>query len=273
MKNLKTIAITGEFTNGKSTLINCLLHQFISKSGDNGLATTKSYTIYSYSENKEYMRIHFRDGQIEDRVCDFNLNADAFLQSDIEFLNVFLKKPILRGLTLIDTPGFGAEIIDDQKAYESLTKADCVIYIIPFSGLSSYDLSRISKIVLDYRLPCLVVMNCKSVVSSLSVQALKDCRKSVESTLSHLPLLSLCNHTVHLCHLGHYMYKSDFLTQLPQSIQERLRALMGVFGKNITAETSGFMELRDLLSNVMYFSRDRFHLEAECLLSSFFNRI
>ena len=55
--NKINVGILGEFQNGKSTFVNCLLDDMVAKTGGYGLSVTSTSTMYEYGsvQNVSYL--------------------------------------------------------------------------------------------------------------------------------------------------------------------------------------------------------------------------
>lgn len=126
-KKVPQTVVAGEFQNGKSTLINCLLDDKYAPTG-NGLRTTGCCSYFRYGE-AEVAKLIRRTGEeiILDRredVFDSNFSCD---QSD--YLEITCWKPLLERAVLVDTPGFGVDCGDDRTAEEAVEKSDTVLFL------------------------------------------------------------------------------------------------------------------------------------------------
>ena len=119
--------VAGEFQNGKSTLINCLLDDKYAPTG-NGLRTTGCCSYFRYGE-AEIAKLIRRTGEeiILDRREDIFDSAFTCKQSD--YLEITCWKPLLERAVLVDTPGFGVDYGDDMIAAEAIEKSDIVLFL------------------------------------------------------------------------------------------------------------------------------------------------
>ena len=127
------IAVVGEFSAGKSTLINALL-------GVDLLPTllkptTARITYISYSENPK-INLIMKNGEKKKHSFDVTflkslIAENASLVSEIEYIEVFLDNQLLKNsIRIIDTPG--TNDTDEQRVavtYGLLPEADAVIYV------------------------------------------------------------------------------------------------------------------------------------------------
>lgn len=116
-----TITITGRFQQGKSTLLNCLLEKKYVKTGD-GCVTTRCCSYFRFGTPESFRLI--RNGQVQ---MLEDLNGD-FGQEDR--LEITCDHPLLRYVTLIDTPGFDARREDDETARSAIQDADAVLLML-----------------------------------------------------------------------------------------------------------------------------------------------
>lgn len=113
---LPKITIAGEFQNGKSTLVNCLLGAKYAPTG-HGCRTTSCCTYFFYGETNTAPR------QIYGATPSEN------------YLEVTCNRPILKDAILIDTPGFDANNDDDEAAKDAIRKSDIIIFVHGFGQL------------------------------------------------------------------------------------------------------------------------------------------
>lgn len=127
------IAFVGEFTAGKSSILNALLGQDLLPT--NLLPTTARITYISYSE-KQGIKITFKDGSYKHVEFDIQYlkllaakNPD--LVENIDKIEIFLDNPLLKdNIRLIDTPGTNdTDINRVEITYNLLPRVDAVIYV------------------------------------------------------------------------------------------------------------------------------------------------
>ena len=130
------VLLAGQYQNGKSTLINCLLGGAYAIEGD-GCHTTAYRTVYSYYEGAaKYYKVN-ANGKRE-------LLKDGLAQTirhdgrDIYF-EAHVPSSVLKTMTLIDAPGWGAEDADDKQAELSIEDVAYVVYLAQAKQLSQED--------------------------------------------------------------------------------------------------------------------------------------
>lgn len=129
--SLPSIAIAGRFQVGKSTLLNCLLQKKYSKTG-NGCATTRRclYFRYGISLFPRFRRIRK------------------------------IRHPLLRKVTLIDTPGFGVDEVHDKTAGQAIRQSDAVLLVLAEKTLHEQD-RAILELCRKHGKQVIALFNCK----------------------------------------------------------------------------------------------------------------
>lgn len=153
-----TLAIVGQYQNGKSTLLNCLLGGCYSIQGG-GLATTRYIATYTFGEIPE-MRISSPNGFF----TTTDLSADSLSKAVGEFadgtrLSFSVFSPFLLNLTIMDSPGWGVKDRDNKSTEVALDGADGFIYVFTKTINEEIDLPFLKKIVATGK-PLFLVLNC-----------------------------------------------------------------------------------------------------------------
>jgi hypothetical protein len=110
------VAVVGRVNAGKSTFINALLGDDFALVGTT--ETTATVTSFSYGkpDPERPVRCHWRDGRVTEETPAFlaglqGSDPEALRRAEgIERLEYLLPNPLLRGVTLVDTPGLGAAV-------------------------------------------------------------------------------------------------------------------------------------------------------------------
>ena len=129
------IAFIGQYSAGKSYLINNLLERDLLPRGT--VETTPLLTYIRYG-TEELARLYYYDGHTEDialsevRQIIQSAAGDGRELAAVEYMEVFLTAEILRqGMVLIDTPGINTLIErHEQLLAQSLARASSIVYVM-----------------------------------------------------------------------------------------------------------------------------------------------
>ena len=151
------IGIVGEFQTGKSLLVNCILGHPFATVGKR-TATTHTIVKYMYSETEyiSFVESGILKKDTVENLTYFDCNAA------IEEIQVYLNNPLLRDITLIDMPGFGADTDDDEKALRTFRGLDYAILLgsniktIEPNHNSYKDIQALKK----FSVPYYFILNC-----------------------------------------------------------------------------------------------------------------
>jgi ribosome biogenesis GTPase A len=107
------VAVAGRVKAGKSTFVNALLGEDLAKVGTTETTATINYFTFGEPDAERPVRCHWRGGKVTDESREF---LDSLQGNDIEtlrradgvaYLEYFLPNPLLKQITLVDTPGTG----------------------------------------------------------------------------------------------------------------------------------------------------------------------
>jgi hypothetical protein len=113
------VAVVGRVKVGKSTFVNALLGQDLAKVGTTETTATINYFSYGDPDPERPVRCHWRGGKVTDESQAF---LDSLQGNDLETLRraegidrleYFVPNPLLKQITLVDTPGTGA-VVDEH---------------------------------------------------------------------------------------------------------------------------------------------------------------
>ncbi|MBO5026488.1 MAG: dynamin family protein [Bacteroidaceae bacterium] len=146
------LAIAGKVKAGKSSFLNVLIGEDLAKVGD--LETTATINRFCYGR-PEYpnrpVKVAWEDGTITFEGLDFMNSLQGHdtetlkKASQIDYLEYRIEHPLLRELTVVDTPGTGAVVSEHQDVTElyfnlrekhkiqtraCTSKADAVVYLM-----------------------------------------------------------------------------------------------------------------------------------------------
>lgn len=133
-QKLYFVAFVGQYSAGKSCLLNSLLKRRLLPEGTT--ETTPLLTYIRYGEREE-AKLHYVDGAIQ--ILDLEQVAQLAQQAEggrwdlarLEFLEVYLHENMLRsGMILLDTPGVNTLIQRHERLLESsLSMAASIVYV------------------------------------------------------------------------------------------------------------------------------------------------
>lgn len=179
-KNKPTLVILGQFQNGKSTLLNCLLGGEYAIQGE-GLATTNCIVRYTMGDMPEIRAV---SKNCRSTVIG-TLSKDGFLQClkgmpDGASVTITAYSPFLETLDVIDSPGWGAKDKDNSTAEEALKAGDVFVYVLT-KALDNLDIAFFKQIVKQNK-TLFVVLNCMNERKPNSSKA-KEVTKEIWSKL------------------------------------------------------------------------------------------
>lgn len=149
-----TISIFGDFQNGKSTLVNCILGQEIAAVGGKGLSVTKNNIRYTYGTNRRYS-IHKSDGSHYIPTHE----TDVLVLDSTDEIVLTISNKILQNWDLVDTPGFNANENESKAAEYMIRHSDFAILLIHNKGLSKVE-KEIAYKLSSQNVPFVVLINC-----------------------------------------------------------------------------------------------------------------
>lgn len=123
------VAITGQFSSGKSTFLNALLAKSILPTGITPVTSKVNYIRYG-EEFK--IRVRYKDGR--DEYHDINTIAHFTDQrehvEDIAYLVLYAPLNILKDVVFVDTPGLNSQAATDTQTTEKVLKeVDGIIWL------------------------------------------------------------------------------------------------------------------------------------------------
>jgi len=107
------VAVVGRVKVGKSTFVNALLGEDLAKVGTTETTATVNYFTYGNPDPERPVRCHWRGGKVTDESRAFldglqGNDLETLRRADgIDRLEYFLPNPLLKQITLVDTPGTG----------------------------------------------------------------------------------------------------------------------------------------------------------------------
>lgn len=115
------VAVVGRVKAGKSTFINALLGDEFATVGVEETTATINKFVYGTPDPARPVRCHWRDGRVTEVSAEFlaglqGNDEETLRRADgIAFLETLLPIPLLKDVTLVDTPGTGAVVDEHQN--------------------------------------------------------------------------------------------------------------------------------------------------------------
>lgn len=171
------LALTGQYQNGKSTLLNCLLGGFYAVEGG-GTVTTKYNAKYRFGDFFD-AKLVANNGTISSLppAGDMMSVDDTIRQhDDLSRLEISVYSPLLKMMDLLDSPGCGANPEDNRTADAALDQADFIIFVTQKTLDNESDLDFLSSLS-EKGKHFTVVLNCFGAQDPLSEQAQSVCQE------------------------------------------------------------------------------------------------
>jgi len=180
-----TVLLAGQYQNGKSTLINCLLGGKYAVEGEvDGLHTTAYRTVYAYSPDKvRYYKVAAGGRRV---LLKGGLSTTIDRKSGDVHFEAEIPSPMLKTMTLVDAPGWGAEDSDDKQAEQSLQNVDFVVYLAQARQLSKED-KNFLRLLKKKRTYFCIVLNARDRTDPQDVSLQNVC-SAISGTLKQIGL-------------------------------------------------------------------------------------
>lgn len=149
-QKLYFVAFIGQYSAGKSCLLNNLLDRQLLPEGT--METTSLLTYVRYGQREE-AKLHYLDGSIQilelDQVAELAQSKDGVRwdMETLDYLEIYLRENMLRsGMVLLDTPGVNTLIERHEHLLESsLAMAAAIVYVAGHSP-TRVDIERLTML-------------------------------------------------------------------------------------------------------------------------------
>lgn len=179
------LVLTGEYQNGKSTFLNCLLGGRYAVEGD-GLVTTKYNARYRFGNCTMVRGIPTQEESSQTSWQFFSTTDTLGEYEKNSTLEICVNSPILENMDLLDSPGCGANESDDSVAEKALRMADFVVFVVR-KTLNQKEINFINKLT-EAGKHYSIFLNCMNDVSPASEKAAALCQE-IHSKLRNENLL------------------------------------------------------------------------------------
>lgn len=217
------VGIVGGFQMGKSTLVNCLLDDKVAKTGGMGVAVTSIPTRYRFGEIQQVQ--YFSNG-IPVHTCRLHeFLKDGNIPKEIDEVVVFLWKPILKYIDIVDTPGFKANDKDTTTTNEAINKLDFVVVLLNNKGLDNLE-SEVFRHLHHIGKPFIIVMNCMNSGGTLwdpNSEANKPIAQEILNRVKAIGAnpIAIDGKSILICNLiWHWFASEHYLSDTIQQIQQ-----------------------------------------------------
>lgn len=135
------LAIAGQVSAGKSSLINALLGFDFAIVGSNETTAVLTYFKYGRKSPSQKVRCVYKNGSESYESTKFLLDAQGFstdssdIVNQIDYFEVFIDNPLLKDIIFVDTPGTGSAIREHEiKTREIIKIADAFLYLFGYTA-------------------------------------------------------------------------------------------------------------------------------------------
>jgi len=156
------VAVTGQFSSGKSTFLNALLSRQILPTGITPVTSKVNYIRYGETFR---MRVHYKDGRdAYERIEQIARFTDQRSEvEEIDYLTLYAPLEMLKEITFVDTPGLNSQDERDTSTTQKvLSEVDGIIWLslIDNAGKMS-EAQTLQKYLDQYQNKSLCVLNQK----------------------------------------------------------------------------------------------------------------
>ncbi len=156
------IAITGQFSSGKSTFLNALLSKKILPTGITPVTSKVNYIRYG---DEFKIKVRFLDGTEEYHGLDGLSRFTDQRKGDenIEYLTIYAPLPLLKDIVFVDTPGLNSQAkVDTKTTQKVLKQVDGIIWLTLIDNAGKMSEAEVLSSYLDsYANKSLCVLNQK----------------------------------------------------------------------------------------------------------------
>lgn len=171
VKEPMKVAITGQFSSGKSTFLNALLAKNILPTGITPVTSKVNYIRYG---DELKIRVKYKDGRDEyhdiQSISSFTDQRKA--ASDIDYLTLYSPLNMLKDIVFVDTPGLNSSSHSDTATtIKVLQEVDGIIWLTLIDNAGKMSETKIlQKYLKQYKNKSLCVLNQKDKFSAQDIE-------------------------------------------------------------------------------------------------------
>ena len=175
VKEPMRVAITGQFSSGKSTFLNALLSKNILPTGITPVTSKVNYIKYG---DELKIKIRYMDGREEfqsvEHIAKFTDQRGEV--EEIEYLTLYVPLALLREIEFVDTPGLNSQAITDTTTTQKVLKeVDGIIWLSLIDNAGKLSEAKVLEEYLnEYQNKSLCVLNQKDKFSKEQVVQTTD---------------------------------------------------------------------------------------------------
>ncbi len=164
------VAITGQFSSGKSTFLNALLSKNILPTGITPVTSKVNYIKYG---DELKIKINYKDGREEfqsvEHIAKFTDQRGEV--EEIEYLTLYVPLSLLKEIEFVDTPGLNSQAITDTTTTQKVLKeVDGIIWLSLIDNAGKLSEAKVLEEYLnEYQNKSLCVLNQKDKFSQSQV--------------------------------------------------------------------------------------------------------
>ena len=177
------IAISGQFSSGKSTFLNALLGDDVLPTGITPVTSKVSYITYGATLS---LSIHYNNGKKEDGdISALEHFIDQRISSEeIDFVTIYAPLELLKNITFIDTPGLNSQSsLDTETTTDILKSVDGIIWLTLIdNAMKRSEEKALEEFLQTFKEKSLCVLNQKD---KLQKKDIEDSLEYVRSKFDH----------------------------------------------------------------------------------------
>ena len=218
------VAITGQFSSGKSTFLNALLSKNILPTGITPVTSKVNYIRY---KDEYIVQVKYKDGRVvfHDAKNIANFTDQRGEVEDIDYLTLFAPLPLLKDIVFVDTPGLNSQSMNDTLETEKVLKdVDGIIWLslIDNAGKMS-ETEVLEKYLNAYKNKSLCVLNQKDKFTPEQViQTTKYVQETFKNYFSEFISISAREALISRSHDREIMLENE-LENMVQTLKENIK--------------------------------------------------